>query len=77
MVDKTAAELKPVLDRAVHDKINPLAQGLAQKLQPIAGDVSAQVNTALAEGVKQLNPIVDDVSSKAKGFVDDAAKQVR
>lgn len=77
LVDKTAAELKPALNQAVQDKINPIAQDLAKKLEPIAGDVSSHVNTALAEGVKQLNPIVDDVSSKAKGFVDDAAKQVR
>lgn len=77
LVDKTAAQLKPALDHVVQDTINPVAQGLAQKLQPIAGDVSAHVNTALAEGVKQLNPIVDDVTSKAKDFVDDAAKQVR
>lgn len=77
LVDKTAAELKPALDQAVHDKINPLAQDLAQKLQPITGDVSAHINTALADGVKQLNPIVDQASATAKGFVDDTAKQVR
>lgn len=77
LVDKTAAELKPALNQAVQDKVNPIAQELAKKLEPITGDVSSHVNTALAEGVKQLNPIVDDVSSKAKNFVDDAAKEVR
>lgn len=77
LVDKTAADLKPAVGQAVQDRINPLAQDLAKKLEPIAGDVSAQINTSLAEGVKQLNPVFDEVSTKTKGFVDDAAKQVR